>query len=124
MAEIFTVKDLNAKTHTQLINDEIKSIYNTIKDKIIEKHASDLNELTFGLPSTFSIPMDRQIVQAIVYGNIIDKLANGGFKVTYTPTEDSGTLTIRWPSVISKSEVDRCKLIIKNHLNNQQQTKL
>lgn len=115
--KVFVVEDLYEKSHVSATNEEVNNLYKAIIAQIKQEHTNGGTHTKYDLPSTFTISMfEKNELQMVIYGSVIEKLEQGGFYVTYTPVQDAGYLYIKWKSLLSESEISRYKNIIAKHI--------
>lgn len=115
------VESLYRNSDIPSINEHVHSICRDIKDNILDAHKMGFSEIHYELPDNFvvgSLPLAQ--VQLIIYGRVIEKVEEKGFKVWLYLKEDRSGIThmlhILWASSIDPIEQRRMKTIIQKHL--------
>lgn len=119
--ESISVENLYRNSDVPAINDHVNSICRDIKDNILDAHKMGFSEIHYELPDNFvvgSLPLAE--VQLIIYGRVIEKVEERGFKVWLYLKEDRQgiihMLHIKWASAIDPIEQRRMKAVIEKHL--------
>jgi cell division protein FtsI/penicillin-binding protein 2 len=106
-ADDFTVVKLGKRSIERQIEEEIKTLYLTIKSEIIERDNIGFSNLIYEMPENFSIneTMSVERAQVIIYAKLLMILESKGLTVGLRHTKNKTFLWIQWlPSINSEEE--------------------